>query len=55
MEVNNHIKDGWTSWADEWNGEYNIPKDGPLGSLDVSQVAFRGWSGSAQMVSWLMN
>ena len=28
---------------------------GPLAMLDHNNVAFRGWSGSAQMVSWLIN
>ena len=27
----------------------------PLSVLDPHRIAFRGWSGSAQMVSWLMN
>lgn len=28
---------------------------GPLSNLDPNRLAFRGWSGSAQMVSWLIN
>ena len=66
-EINNYIQDGWTSWADEWDGGYDVPffaklakamrpqSAGVLSKLDPNRVAFRGWSGSAQMVSWLMN
>jgi hypothetical protein len=67
MEANNYVDDGWQSWSDEWNGGYDgaffkslaaamQEVDGPLASkLDPDRVAFRGWSGSAQMVSWLIN
>eukprot|EP00039_Didymoeca_costata_P005110 m.78621 g.78621 ORF g.78621 m.78621 type:complete len:227 (+) comp12679_c0_seq2:1313-1993(+) len=31
----------------------NAPADSIFGSLDLGNVAFHGWSGGAQMVSWL--
>ena len=65
VEANNYVTDGWESWDDEWEGGYDamffkqfaaaMSAPGVLSSLDPHRVAFRGWSGSAQMVSWLIN
>ena len=62
LEANNYVDDGWQSWADQWNGGYDgaffkslsaamHEVGGPLAAkLNPDRVAFRGWSGSAQMV-----
>ena len=54
---------GWEAWEEEWDGGYDQPffrrlaqafgGGGPLAALNAQRVAFRGFSGSAQMVSWL--
>ena len=71
VEANNYVSDGWESWDDEWEGGYDAmffkqfanamrgggSSDAPAGlsNLNPHRLAFRGWSGSAQMVSWLIN
>ena len=71
LEVNNYVNDGWESWEQEWSGGYDPvffrslaaaingtrsnTNGVSLGALDANRIAFRGYSGSAQMVSWLMN
>jgi hypothetical protein len=37
------------------HGSSDDESAGPLSNLDPNRLAFRGWSGSAQMVSWLIN
>lgn len=66
MHANAYVSDGWESWEEQWSGSYDPPffralaaemksSNSTLGNLDPRRVAFRGCSGSAQMVSWLIN
>eukprot|EP00041_Stephanoeca_diplocostata_P015549 m.297127 g.297127 ORF g.297127 m.297127 type:complete len:469 (+) comp20075_c1_seq9:150-1556(+) len=68
VQVNPSSDDGWLAYDEDpsggptWSSGSDKPflykvfemlKNGDLGNLDASNVVVRGWSGGAQMVSWM--
>jgi hypothetical protein len=62
VQVNPYKRDNWDLGESLWDsgedkayltGLFAMLEKGDLGPLDPTKVALRGWSGGAQMVSWL--
>jgi hypothetical protein len=65
--VNAYLLDGWESYPEEWDGGYDPPffaafeaaignpsSTSALRVLNPRQIIVHGWSGGAQMVSWVI-
>ena len=68
LEANDYVRDGWESWGSIWRRGYDPPffkalskllggADSPplFKELNRDLLTFRGWSGGANAVSWLID
>ena len=70
VQVNPASDDGWVAYDSDPSGgpvwatssdkpfltkAFSMLKSGALGPLNADRVVLRGWSGGAQMVSWMIN
>lgn len=67
LVANTYYLDAWESYPEDWEGGFDPPffaaldaamgsstSPPPLRDLNPKQIAVHGWSGSAQMVSWVI-
>jgi hypothetical protein len=64
IQINPIEDDSWDAYEPDWaigvdqpfiQAVFKSMKEGVFGPLDLTEVIFRGWSGGAQMVSWMIS